>query len=886
MNHKVQKLLEDKGGNYIFPFFWQHGEEEDVLREYMKVIEESNIKAVCIESRPHPDFCGPGWWHDMDIILEEAKKRGMKVWILDDSHFPTGFANGAVEKADASLSRQSIVHQVLECMEPGTEMKILIQQYRKATSWQPNQIEQFIMRDGVPEVEGDEILCIAAIKEGGQTGEDIIDLTEQAEEENLTFIVPDDGIWKIHICHSTRNRGTHRNYINMLNYESCRIQLDAVYEPHYMHYKEEFGTTIAGFFSDEPELGNGHMFEMGKHLSEMDDLPWSQELMEALKVKWGSNYHGYLSLLWKNNFVDDTAAKVRFDYIDTVTRLIQKDFSIQMVDWCHAHGVEYIGHVIEDNNQHARTGTSLGHYFRGLYGQDMSGIDDIGGQVYPQGEKIEPGMFGNERDGEFYHYVLGKLGSSAAAIEPWKKGRAMCEIFGAYGWAEGVRLEKYLIDHFLVRGINQYVPHAFSPKEFPDPDCPPHFYAHGHNPQYRHFGKLMKYVNRVCELMNDGHHIAPAAILYMGEAEWTGDFMHMQKPAMQLADQQIDYDIIPADVFEDMEKYHAEIINTLKINQQEYKVFIVPETRYLSAAAAEGIRRMIEKSMPVIFINRLPEKICNDGSMLPFDTTKCKVAALDRLVEELKQMEIEEVRIQPENNRIRYRHYDNNSDLYMFINEGTEKYCGKITVPQTGNAYVYNAWENVLESADMKSSANGTELTVEMEPLKSLIVLFDNASLELKAPLKADGEQKNWSDRWKRSICESKAYPQFEQDKEVNLPDTLERELPKFSGFVRYEKILEVEKVPAQMILEITDAYEGVEVFVNGISAGIQIIPTYLYNIAPLLNPGENQIRIEVATTLERAMSDETDYLKMMGQSQDAVPTCPSGINGVVRLIV
>lgn len=37
---------------------------------------------------------------------------------------------------------------------------------------------------------------------------------------------------------------------------------------------------------------------------------------------------------------------------------------------------------------HARTGSSLGHYFRGLSGQDMSGIDDIGGQVLPQGEDL------------------------------------------------------------------------------------------------------------------------------------------------------------------------------------------------------------------------------------------------------------------------------------------------------------------------------------------------------------------------------------------------------------------------------------------------------------------------------------------------------------------
>ena len=142
MNEKITKLLNGKGGNYIFPFFWQHGEEEGVLRKYMEVIEKSNIKAVCVESRPHPDYCGPGWWHDMDIIMDEARKRGMKVWILDDSHFPTGFANGAMEKADSKLARKNMVHQVIECGGAGSEMRLNLSEYREAPEWKQTRLKR------------------------------------------------------------------------------------------------------------------------------------------------------------------------------------------------------------------------------------------------------------------------------------------------------------------------------------------------------------------------------------------------------------------------------------------------------------------------------------------------------------------------------------------------------------------------------------------------------------------------------------------------------------------------------------------------------------------------------------------------------------------------
>jgi hypothetical protein len=48
----IEKLLNNQGGNYIMPFFWQHGEDEATLRQYMRAIYNSNIRAVCVESRP------------------------------------------------------------------------------------------------------------------------------------------------------------------------------------------------------------------------------------------------------------------------------------------------------------------------------------------------------------------------------------------------------------------------------------------------------------------------------------------------------------------------------------------------------------------------------------------------------------------------------------------------------------------------------------------------------------------------------------------------------------------------------------------------------------------------------------------------------------------
>lgn len=870
MDSKVKKLLGGKCGSYIFPFFWMHGESEDKLREYVRVIHNASLKEFCVESRPHPDYCGDGWWHDMDIVLDEAKKLDMRVWILDDSHFPTGYANGALKNCDLALCRQSLVRKVISC-EAG-EITLMRSDYELAPEWQPNLFEKYSMSlEHLRNFDDDRFLCAVAVKEGGETLDDV-QILVPLENGNISFNAC-EGKWSVYLLYLSRNYGPHRDYINMMNPESCRLLISAVYEPHYGHYKEFFGNTIAGFFSDEPELGNGHLYEYGKRLCEMDDQTWSAQLQAKLEEKWGNNFAKYLPLLWEENFAEELKAKVRHDYMDAVSRLVQTAFSEQLGDWCAAHGVQYIGHLIEDNNQHTRTGSGLGHYFRGESGQDMAGIDDIGGQVLPQMEESGPfGLTQEWRNGAFYHYVLGNLASSAAAIDPKKQGRAMCEIFGNYGWEEGVRLEKYLLDHFLVRGINRFVPHAFSPKEYPDPDCPPHFYANGNNPQYRHFGALMAYGNRMCELFEGGKREVLVAVLYHADSEWLGDFTPPEDTVKHLAEAQINYDFIPADVFND-KKYKTQIGKNLVVNGNEYRAFIIPSAQYIPACVAKAAQKIMQSDGKIFFTGK-PQGVY-DGEKILLFTENVTVLSAAELPAVLKP--ITEIQFNPANKYLRILKYRGESVKYLVTNEGTEIWHGTLKLPERGNCYLYDGWSNSVSAAICK---NG-EISLELQPLKSIVIVFDGTEVASKD--KSEFTVIPFNDEWKRSRCRSIDYPNFIDEKTVNLPDSAEKEYPKFSGFFRYEKKLELDKL-GKYSIKITDAYEGVEIFVNDKSLGIQIAPPFEYDVTDYLHIGKNSIRIEVATSLERELlhlPDPTrDYLGL-GEKQT---TTPSGINGEVNL--
>ena len=106
------------GNQHIFPFLWMRGEPEEILRREMGKIHEAGIGSVCLEARPHPDFAGDGWWHDVDIVIDEVKKRGMTIWILDDAHFPTGMANNAMKEDHPEKVRRFLVSQFVDVVGP------------------------------------------------------------------------------------------------------------------------------------------------------------------------------------------------------------------------------------------------------------------------------------------------------------------------------------------------------------------------------------------------------------------------------------------------------------------------------------------------------------------------------------------------------------------------------------------------------------------------------------------------------------------------------------------------------------------------------------------------------------------------------------------------
>ena len=264
--------------NHVLPFLWLKGEARETITEYLEQIAGADIHEVCLESRTHPEFCRDGWWSDLRFIIGECKRLDLKIWLLDDAHFPTGYANGALagEDVDPALKKTVLKHHTVTVVGPQPSTTIKLGNLMDPT-------ERFV-GTATFDAAGAPLDLELAVEQ-----------TEDGTPVRLRFDAP-AGITTLELYVTSQKTGFRDEYINMVDADSCRMLINAVYEPTFEHLGDEFGKTILGFFTDEP----GFMNEKGATLEDASTssfigrgdmaLPWSDELArrlhEELSASW------------------------------------------------------------------------------------------------------------------------------------------------------------------------------------------------------------------------------------------------------------------------------------------------------------------------------------------------------------------------------------------------------------------------------------------------------------------------------------------------------------------------------------------------------------------------------------------------------------------------
>ena len=921
--------MQDRYDNHILPFLWMCGEEEAVIREEIAKIDKCGIKAVCLESRPHPDFAGPLWWRDLDIVLDEAKKRDMKVWIPDDVRYPAGKANDLLSAKYREHAKQYLSVKTFDVAGPLAHGALNLAD--------PLSVTAFPLLDG--DTIGADSRAVFPLPCGGcESGKPGEELQEEKrfhaflKDGELIVDIP-EGVWRICVVYTTCDEGSRNDHINVIDEDSVKALIDTVYEAHYRRYPEEFGKTIAGFFSDEPGFSNTDGFLYDEAVGRrMMPLPWNKEMPGMLEERLGVNYKELLAYIWYPCEEGGKAAAVRYAYMDAVTRLYQKNFSEQIGKWCADHQVGYIGHVIEDNGEHSRLGCGAGHYFRAMSGQTMAGIDNIGGQVVP-GSPNSMRHGSVKADGPFFHYTLAKMGASAALFQTEKKGRLICETFGAYGWSLGVRDMKWVADHLISRGVNYFVPHAFLMDEYPDTYCPSHFYEEGKDPEFRYFGDLMRYCNRLCHVFSGGKWQPEVGIFYDGTLDWMSECMRDEAIGRVMYDNMIDYAIVPADALlavsgegPNTEHYKAEVKKgRLVLNDVSLKALIVPASEYADPVLLDFVKNHPEVN--VLFAEKAPE--C-------FEDAKC-VSRKD-LVPALKDMGVVGARTNFTGPVSFYHYRKETGDLWMVFNESrSHTVHGDLLVrlkDEFMKVYRYDAMRNRIYPVE-QIMASGFDTPVKicavtLEPYESAVLFaadmektsawVEDEGVRLtpeiveRAKLRTDSYAEirecvpDWpvtnlrhrvhgvstrmltisdlSGGWE--VSAKKAGTQEEEWMEVTEEILRDGQLipvsdllPRFSGFMKYRREINVDDPEGYYFLETQHLYEAGRVLVNGKEISSAMCPPYRFELTGAFSKGTNLLEVEVVNPpLWDAVSHEPGS-----------PACekgfyePAGMFGLVRLI-
>ncbi|WP_217592817.1 glycosyl hydrolase [Cohnella sp. GbtcB17] len=742
----------------LYPLLWLHGDEretESVIRAEIAAMDDGGSGGFIIESRPHSDYLGDRWWRDVGYCLDEAAARGMDVWIFDEEYYPSGIAGGRVLEG-----------------HPQYRMRVLIKrtsQWDSAADYAPPPGD-----DAHPMETLLRVICTSGPADGGKR---VVFRTEREFAAWRDEVRRDSGadgpggeLWTVHAIGLTPS-WSGRMFDRMVDYIDPEVTdrfIELTYEETRRRFAPYWGTTIKGFFGDETSFENFGSYDV-LFGEDTPCFPWTAPLAEAFADAKGYELLDWADLLWHETGDARASAKVelarsalppvRYDFMDVMTRLFSANFFGRLQAWCHRHGVAFIGHVVEDNHAHMHHGYGVGHFFRTTKHFDMGGYDFVLRQLdseqkrtpyeeqYPQWRHYRDAPYPT-----FFHFTLPKLAQSAAHLEVGTN-LVMCENFGAYGWDLGLREMKWLTDWMTARGTNWYVPHAFSPL-FPDPDCPPHFYAGGRNPQWPYFRQWADYANRSCLMLKEGDHVAPVAVLYPAESHWCGDNDRLDEVCRLLSEDQYDFDILSCDLLAD--ETHCLIGDgELLIGRERFRAIVLPGIETLPLAVAVRLRAFAESGGRILAVGEIPAFECERQHAALRSALAAAAAAggvravpAEALGAALRETIAPGIGIGVPFADLRYCHYRRGAiDIFFLRNEGVEAvFDGEVALPGGGVPELWHPMDGRIELAagipqsgseahDDNDDGNGegdVVVRLQLEPYEAVFVVLRPA--ETAAP--------------------------------------------------------------------------------------------------------------------------------------------------------
>ncbi len=778
------------------PLFWLHGDETpERLEMYVGKVAEGGNGCFTAESRPHNDWLGPNWYRDLGICLDAAKKNNLKMWIFDEKWWPSQGVGGKVPAQYAAKKLEAVA----------------------------------VDADGATEFTADGYggECYIATVAGRVTadgkidGASLLDLKRFIRDGKLRWKVP-AGKWRImkftHKLGPGLGQGGGKNLsVDGASKDCVDWFIKTVYQPHYDHFKADFGKTIPGFFYDEPETRGDWGTELNRTLADWD-------------VDWKKAYVAY-----KFELAGEEQTAARFQYLDAFAETWGRTMYGGTTEWCHRHNVVSIGHFMEHGNLYVNPKFCAGDMMRLQRYSDMGALDAVFKQF----------VWGKRNAGNSPIWSTPKLASSITHTAGKRDDLTMVEIFGARGQDLSYPEMKWWTDHMHVSGVNLHIPHSFNPRSPYDRDCPPYFYNGGFEPRWPLYRVYADYTSRLSLMLSGGRHVCPVALLFNGNIRQVGKVLPPEPVSEALQDALSDCDWLPFDVFENEAKLSGKEV---RLHQERYQVLIVPGTEVIPYATLAKVKEFADRGGIVIGHGFTPTKSATIGKtsadiaklsagikwkMLPETPTVAdiKAAGIPAVVEVLEGDTGGWLHV--------LHRVKDGRDLFFITNQNhlgdARKFRFRITA--NGAPECWDPMRNEITSIAYRRTGKSVELDLTLEANESVLLVFQPQTCECDLP--------------EYDAMGKKVVPVVV---DASVPVEKDPEIPVKPGMVTRSPVpsnnfhgrCELASLPSRAILELDELTPeaAARVTVNGQYAGGFIGKPFRLDVTKHLKPGVNRIDI------------------------------------------
>ena len=437
------------------PFFvWDDDINADEIDRFMEEFHRQGSSQVFVHPRPGlvTEYLSEKWFDLFRHTVDKGKELGMKVWIYDENSYPSGFAGGHVPA------------EMPESYNQGQGLKMI------KTEIIPDTADKFYL----------------ILKEENGNYSDIT--TNTAAEKGKTG--------KYCLFYKTYNGKSDWyggfSYVDLLYPGVTQKFIDITMKGYEKIAGDEFGKTVPGTFTDEPQIESP------------GGIRFTPDLFNEFREKWGYDLRLNLPSLFEET---GDWKRIRHNYTQTLLDLFIERWAIPWSEYCESKNLKFTGHYWEHEWPNMQPGgDNMAMY---LYHQEPA-IDMLFNQF---NDSLPGAQFGNVRS----------VKELASAANQSGRSRKLSETYGGSGWDLTFTDMKRNGDWEYALGVNQMNQHLtyFSMEGARKYDYPPTFDYH--EPWWTDYKYINDHYARLSLALSSGRQVNDILILEPNTTCWMYD---------------------------------------------------------------------------------------------------------------------------------------------------------------------------------------------------------------------------------------------------------------------------------------------------------------------------------------------------------------------------